>query len=255
MGTGSPDRLWRRGGFPVSYLATTEARSFTWRKNFIRDFLERDVPQLGIGIAAGSLHRFWTMLAHYHGQTWNSSELARAFGVSDHAVRRYLDILTACFMVRQLQPWHANVGKRQVKAPKIYITDSGLVHALLGLPDEASLLRHPKVGASWEGFALGETIQHTGTRPEDCYFWATHTGAELDLLVVRGRHRLGFEFKRTGAPSLTPSMRHALKDLALERLFVVHAGQETYPLAERITAIPLRKLSHARDGVPGNVGS
>lgn len=241
------DRLWLRGGFPHAYLARGEARSLAWRMNLIRDFLERDLPGFGSGIASGSMRRFWTMLAHYHGQIWNASEIGRSFGLSDHAVRRYLDLLTACFMARQLQPWHANIGKRQVKAPKIYLTDSGMVHALLGIADRASLLSHPKMGASWEGFALGEVIVRSGARPEECFFWATHTGAELDLLLVRGNRRVGFEFKRTAAPSLTPSMRHALSDLRLERLFVVHAGTTEFAPAEGVFAVPLADLRSLPD--------
>jgi predicted AAA+ superfamily ATPase len=182
------------------------------------------------------------MLAHYHGQTWNSSELARAFGVGDTTVRRYLDHMTAAFMVRSLAPWHENLGKRQVKAPKVYIADSGLLHQLLDIRDLEQLQTHPKVGASWEGFALQETIRKLGAHPDECFFWGTHGGAELDLLVVRGKQRLGFEIKRTDTPQLTPSMRHALHDLKLDRLWVVHAGRDEFPLHERTTAIGLEKL-------------
>jgi predicted AAA+ superfamily ATPase len=236
------DRLWLRGGFPRAFLATTEAASFEWRRDFVGNLLERDLPQLGIGVPAPVLRRFWTMLAHYHGQTWNSSELARAFGVGDTTVRRYLDHMTAAFMVRSLQPWHENLGKRQVKAPKVYIADSGLLHQLLDIRDLEQLQTHPKVGASWEGFALQETIRKLGAHPDECFFWGTHGGAELDLLVVRGKQRLGFEIKRTDTPQLTPSMRHALHDLKLDRLWVVHAGRDEFPLHERTTAIGLEKL-------------
>jgi predicted AAA+ superfamily ATPase len=236
------DRLWLRGGFPRAFLATTEAASFEWRRDLVGNFLERDLPQLGIGVPAPVLRRFWTMLAHYHGQTWNSSELARAFGVGDTTVRRYLDHMTAAFMVRSLQPWHENLGKRQVKAPKVYIADSGLLHQLLDIRDLDQLQTHPKVGASWEGFALQETIRKLGAHPDECFFWGTHGGAELDLLVVRGKQRLGFEIKRTDTPQLTPSMRHALHDLKLDRLWVVHAGRDEFPLHERTTAIGLEKL-------------
>ena len=234
--------LWLRGGFPRSFLARNDADSFGWRRDFVRDFLERDLPQLGIGVPAPVVRRFWTMLAHYHGQTWNSSELARAFGVGDTTVRRYLDHMAAAFMVRVLQPWHENLSKRQVKAPKVYLVDSGLVHHLLDIRDMEQLEMHPKVGASWEGFALQETIRKLGAHADECYFWGTHSGAELDLLVVRGKQRLGFEIKRTDAPRFTPSMKNALHDLKLDHLWVVHAGRDEFPLHERTTAIALDKL-------------
>jgi predicted AAA+ superfamily ATPase len=236
------DRLWLRGGFPRAFLAPTDAASFEWRRDFVGNFLERDLPQLGIGVPAPVLRRFWTMLAHYHGQTWNSSELARAFGVGDTTVRRYLDHMAAAFMVRVLQPWHENLGKRQVKAPKVYLADSGLLHQLLDIRDKDQLETHPKVGASWEGFALQETIRKLGAHSDECYFWGTHGGAELDLLIVRGKQRLGFEIKRTDTPVLTPSMRHALHDLKLDHLWVVHAGRDEFPLHERTTAIGLDNL-------------
>ena len=236
------DQLWLRGGFPRAFLAPTETTSFAWRRDFVRNFLERDLPQLGIGVPAPVLRRFWIMLAHYHGQTWNSSELARAFGVGDTTVRRYLDHMAAAFMVRVLQPWHENLGKRQVKAPKVYLADSGLLHQLLDIRDKEQLETHPKVGASWEGFALHETVRKLGAHPDECYFWGTHGGAELDLLVVRGKQRLGFEIKRTDTPTFTPSMKIALQDLKLDHLWVVHAGRDEFPLHERTTAISLDKL-------------
>jgi predicted AAA+ superfamily ATPase len=239
-------RLWLRGGFPLAFLAGNEAASLKWRRDFVRSFLERDLPQLGIGVPAPTLRRFWTMLAHYHGQTWNGSELGRAFGVGDTTVRRYLDHLAAAYMVRVLPPWHENLGKRQVRAPKVYLVDSGLLHYFLDIRSREELETHPKVGASWEGFALHETMQHLGAESEECYFWATHAGAELDLLVVRGRRRLGFEFKRTDSPVLTPSMRHALEDLKLDRLWVVHAGREHFPLGRQIEAIGLERLLRKR---------
>ncbi len=242
VGPRSLHALWLRGGFPRSYLAAGDAESLEWRRGFIRTFLDRDLPQLGTGLPAPTLHRFWTMVAHYHGQTWNSAELARALDVSQPTVRRYLDLLTAALVVRQLPPWFENLGKRQVKSPKAYITDSGLLHALLDLESREDLERHPKVGASWEGFALGETLARLGAFPEECFFWATHSGAELDLLVVRGSRRLGFEFKRTTAPRLTPSMRMALDDLKLDRLDLIHAGEKTFPMAERVRAIPLQRI-------------
>jgi predicted AAA+ superfamily ATPase len=236
--------LWLRGGFPRSYLATGDAESMEWRRAFIRTFLERDLPQLGVGIPAPTLHRFWSMVAHYHGQTWNGSELARALDVSQPTVRRYLDLLTAALVVRQLPPWFENIGKRQVKSPKVYIGDSGLFHTLLDLATRRDLDRHPKVGASWEGFALGEVAARLGAFPEECFFWATHSGAELDLLVVRGTRRLGFELKRTTTPRLTASMRTALDDLQLNRLDLIHAGEKTFPLAERVRALPLQRVWH-----------
>ena len=243
------DPLWRRGGFPRSYLARTEAESVRWRDDFIATFLGRDLPQLGIRVAAATLERFWAMLAHYHGQTWNSSELARAFGVADTTVRHYLDILTSTYVVRQLPPWHENLAKRQVKAPKVYLCDSGLLHSLLRLPDIESLLRHPKVGASWEGFALAQVEARLGVRRGESHFWATHGGAELDLLVVRGRRRLGFEFKRATAPTVTVSMRSAMADLSLERLDVVHAGDKTWNMAPRMRAIALSRLQEDVDAL------
>jgi predicted AAA+ superfamily ATPase len=182
------------------------------------------------------------MLAHYHGQVWNASELARAFGVTDHTVRRYLDILASTFVVRVLQPWSENIGKRQVKSPKVYLADSGLLHSLLGLETSGDLEGHPKVGASWEGFGLGLVAERLGVEPEECHFWATHAGAELDLLIVRGRTRIGFEFKRTTAPRVTPSMRTALADLGLSRLDVIHAGSDTFPLAPRIRAVAAHRI-------------
>ena len=242
IGPNNRRRLWTRGGFPRAYLARSAAESAEWRRGFIRTFLERDLPQLGITVSSTAMRRFWTMLAHYHGQVWNASEFGRSFGVADTTVRNYLDLLTAALVVRQLPPWHENISKRQVKAPKVYIADSGLLHALLGIGTEMELDAHPKVGASWEGFALEEVIRRLGARREECFFWATHAGAELDLLVVRGRDRLGFEAKRTVAPRLTPSMRTALTDLKLQRLDVLHAGDHTFPLAPRVRAVALARL-------------
>lgn len=235
-------RLWLRGGFPRSYLARSHAGSDEWRRGFIRTFLERDVPQLGITIRSITLHRFWTMLAHYHGQIWNTSEFARSFGVADTTVRNYLDLLTSALVVRQLLPWHENISKRQVRAPKVYVADSGVLHTLLNLRTQTDLEGHPKVGASWEGFVLGQIIRQLRTRPDECYFWATHGGAELDLLVVSGQQRLGFEVKRTSSPRLTPSMRNALIDLKLRRLNVIHAGEQTFPLGKKVRAVALSRL-------------
>ena len=241
-GAARAERLWLRGGFPRSYLARGDAQSAAWRRDFIRTYLERDVPQLGPRLAAETLYRFWSMLAHYHGQIWSSSEFARSFGMSDVTVRRYLDLLSSLFLARQLPPWHENLGKRLVKSPKVYIQDTGLLHQLLGLETQASLLRHPKLGASWEGFALAAVEARLGARRGESFFYATHGGAELDLLVVRGRRRLGFEFKRSVAPELTKSMRIALADLRLERLDVIHAGERSFPLADRVRAVPLARV-------------
>jgi len=229
-------RLWIRGGFPRSFLARSESASYEWRQNFVRTFVERDLPQLGIGIGAETARRFWTMLAHHHGQLWNSSELGRAFGVADTTVRGYLDKLTDALVVRQLPSWHENLGKRQVKAPKAYVRDSGLLHTLLGVPTPRDLEGHPKIGASWEGFLIEQLIERLGARPSECFFWRTYQGAELDLLVIRGRQRLGFEIKRTTAPTVTPSMRGAMADLKLDSLTVVHAGKSSFPLAPGIVA-------------------
>ncbi len=235
-------RLWRRGGFPRSFLARTEAQSALWRRELIRTYLERDIPELGLRLPASTLRRFWMMLAHYHGGLWNASELARSLAVAHTTVQRYLDVLTETFMVRQLQSWHENVGKRQVKAPKLYVRDSGLLHALLGLETDDAIESHPKVGASWEGFALDAVVSRLEARPEQCFFWATHSGAELDLLVIRGRRRFGFEFKRTTAPSVTRSMHVALGDLGLEQLVVVHAGTQSFPMDKKIRAVAFRRI-------------
>ncbi|OHC70944.1 MAG: hypothetical protein A2045_16270 [Rhodocyclales bacterium GWA2_65_20] len=242
VGIDNMEALWRRGGFPRAFLAATEEDSVAWRRDFIRTFLEQDLPQLGISVPAITLHRFWRMLAHYHGQTWNGAELARSFGVAHTTVRHYLDILTGAMVVRQLQPWHENLGKRQVKAPKIYLADSGLLHNLLGIAQQEDLEGHPKIGASWEGFVLKEIIRRYDAQPEECFFWATHSGAELDLLLIRGQERLGFEIKRTSAPRLTTSMRSSLASLRLDKLTVIHAGEHAFPIAERVEALPLAML-------------
>ena len=197
---------------------------------------------MGISVQASTLHRFWSMLAHYHGQIWNSSEFARSFGVADTTVRNYLDLLTSALVVRQLPPWHENMAKRQVKAPKVYIADSGVLHALFNLETMDDLEKHPKVGASWEGFVISQIIRQLGARKEECFFWATHGGAELDLLIVRGHNRLGFEIKRTSAPDLTPSMRNALSDLKLQSLDVIHAGDQTFPMHEKVRAVSFIRL-------------
>ena len=235
-------QLWFRGGLPKAYLAATHRASDEWRHDFVRTFLERDIPRLGIAIPPGTLERFWAMLAHYHGQVWNASEFGKSFGLSHPTVRRYLDILTNAYVITQLRPWAENVGKRIVKSPKVFVTDSGILHALLGIKSPTELERHPKLGASWEGFMMGQVVRVLRARREECYFWATHAGAELDLLVVRGRQRLGFEFKRTDAPKPTASMRSALETLGLRRLVVVHAGQSTFPITRQIRAVAAVEL-------------
>ena len=234
--------LWIRGGFPRSYLAADDGASFQWREDFVRTFLERDLPLLGVRVPSTTLRRFWQMLAHYHGQLWNGAELARAFGVSETAVRNYLDILTDGLVVRQLQPWFENVSKRQVKSPKIFLADSGLVHVLLGLESMDEIEGHPKVGASWEGFVLDQLLTHLRLEWREVYFWATHAGAELDLLVFRGGDRVGYEIKRTATPSTSRSMHAAIETLSLSRLDVIHAGSETFRLKEKIRAVAFRHL-------------
>ncbi len=234
-------RHWLRGGFPPSFLAEREEDSFAWRKNFVQVILERDLPQWGVRVPAVTLLRFWMMLAHYHGQVWNAAEPARSLGVSQATVRRYLDILEGIFMVRTLPPWYENLGKRQVKSPKVYFRDSGLLHYLLGIHNEFELHTHPKSGASWEGYAIEEVIKILA--PDEAYFWATHNGAELDLLLIKQGRRLGVECKRMDAPRLTPSMRTALSDLKLERLLVFYPGDRTYPLSERVEVLPLARLA------------
>lgn len=238
---------WLRGGFPLAFLAGSDEDSAAWRKSFVQTFLERDLPQFGINIPAQTLLRFWTMLAHYHGQVWNAAELARSLGVSEPTVRRYLDVLTGLFMVRQLQPFHANLAKRQVKACKVYFRDSGILHHLLGIRSQRDLLLHPKLGASWEGYAVEETLN--AIAPDEAYFWGTHNGAELDLMLIKNGRRVGVECKRLDAPRLTPSMRIALDDLALDHLVVIYPGVRAYSLAERVTVTPLTQLVQGGDSV------
>lgn len=242
VGIHNQKRLWLRGGFPRSYLARSHIESDEWRRGFIRTFLERDLPQLGITIRSTTLRRFWTMLAHYHGQILNTSEFSRSFGVADTTVRNYLDLMSSALVIRQLLPWRENIAKRQVKAPKIYIADSGILHALLNIKTIMDLEGHPKVGASWEGFLLSQVVRHLGVSAEDCFFWATHGGAELDLLIVRGQKRLGFEFKRTSAPKITTSMRSALADLKLQSLDIIHAGDCTFQLDKRVRAVSFSRV-------------
>ena len=242
LGFDAQPRHWLRGGFPRAYLADSDADSLAWRKGFIRTLLERDFPQWGVKVSATALRRFWTMLAHYHGQTWNGAEFARSLSVSESTVRRYLDLLSDAFMVRQLPPRHANIRKRQVKSPKVYIRDSGLLHQLLGINTERDLLTHPKIGASWEGYVIEEVL--AVEQPDEAFFWATHQGAEIDLILKKNGRLLGVECKRTDAPRITPSMRTALTDLALDAIAVVYPGDKRFRLNEHIEAVPLSALTH-----------
>ena len=237
-------RHWLRGGFPLSYTARGETDSFAWRRQFLQTFLERDLPQLGVTIPAQALRRFWNMLAHYHGQIWNAAELARAMAVNETTVRRYLDLLTGVFMVRQLPPWFENLGKRQVKAPKVYLRDSGLLHALLGIANQRDLEHHPKVGASWEGYAVEEVLK--ALRPDEAYYWATYNGAEIDLVIFKNGRRIGIECKRADAPTITRSMRIAVDDLKLDELMVVYPGDKRYALAKGVEVAPLAQLANAK---------
>jgi len=245
VGIDKRSRLWVRGGFPRSFLAEDEASSMSWRENFIRTFLERDIPQLGINIPAETLRRFWTMISHYHGQIWNAAHFARSLGTSENTARRYLDILAGSYMVRVLPPWFENIRKRQVKAPKIYIRDSGIMHNLLQISTLADLQGHPKLGSSWEGFCLENLISVLETR--NIYFWATHAGAELDLLVMVAGKRYGFEFKYADAPGITRSMHIAISDLDLEHLWVVYPGREEYAIADKISTVPLDSITRFAD--------
>ena len=236
VGVGALDRHWLRGGFPLSFLATSDPESLRWRQQLVQTFIERDLPQLGVSLPATALLRFWTMLAHYHGQLWNAAEPARSLGVSEPTVRRYLDLLTGLFLIRQLPPWHENLAKRQVKAPKVYLRDAGVLHHLLGIRTGDELLDHPKCGVSWEGYAIEEILKLA--EPDEAFFWRTHTGAELDLLLLTAGRRLGVEVKRADAPTLAPSMRIALTDLKLDHLTVLYPGERSYALADRVTVVP-----------------
>ncbi len=238
-------KLWLNGGLPLSFLAEDQERSFQWRNAYIGDLLERDFPNWGVGIPAATLRRFWAMLAHYHGQIWNGSELARSMDSSVPTARKYLDLLTDAFMVRQLQPFFVNIGKRQVKSPKIYLRDSGLLHHLLGIRNERELLTHPKLGASWEGFAMEQILQ--ACDHDEAFFWSTHQGAKMDLLLTKGTKMIGMEFKRSDAPKMTKSISIAMKDLGLESVSVIYPGDKEYPIAEGVIAIP---LSQAVKGIP-----
>ena len=239
IGNDNLEKLWLRGGFPRSFLAKSEKQSFNWRSDFTRTFLERDIVQFGFSIPAITLRRFWQMLAHYHGQIWNAAEFARAMGVSEPTVKRYLDILTGTYMVRQLQPWHENLKKRQVKAPKIYIRDSGILHSLLTLQGD-SIFSHVKVGASWEGFIIEQIIGLVNTR--DYYYWRTHAGAELDLLVIKEGKRIGFEVKNSESAKITRSMHTVIEDLKLDKLYLVNRGTRQVALSDKIELLPAELL-------------
>jgi len=236
------DRLWLRGGFPRAYLAENDHDAFVWLDQYIATFMERDIPQLGISIPARTLRRFWIMLSHYHGQIINYSELARSFGISDMTVRNYIDILTATFMVRTLHPWHANLSKRIVKRPKIYLRNSGIFHSFITTTSHDQLLSHPKLGASWEGFALEAVSYATDKREEDFFFFRTHAGAELDLFWQDQGRNWGVEFKYMDAPRRTRSMTTVINDLNLEHLWVVYPGKEPYPLADNISVLPFSQV-------------
>ncbi len=243
------EALWIRGGFPRSFLASSEEDSLAWREDFIRTFLERDMPLFGVRIPPETLRRFWTMLAHYHGQTWNASTLAGSLGVSGKTVNHYLDVLCGTYMVLRLPPWRENLGKRQVKAPKVYIRDSGILHALLGIPGKEALLGHPKLGASWEGFVLEQVLRIL--RPFQAYYWGTHGGAELDLFLPLGGKRFGLEFKWADAPRITRSMKAALEDLHLEHLWVIYPGEQEYRLDPRITVLPASRIGELAERMGG----
>jgi uncharacterized protein len=245
LGAEAAELLWLRGGFPLSYLAANEADSVAWRRNFVQTLLERDFPQWGVRVPAVALRRFWTMLAHYHGQTWNAAEPARSLGVGESTVRRHLDLLTDAFMIRQLQPYYANLRKRQVKSPKTYVRDTGLLHQLLGIDSLKALLTHPKVGASWEGFVIEQIL--STERPDEAFFWATHQGAEIDLVLRYGDELRGVEIKRMDTPRLTRSIRIAIEDLGLKQVAVIYPGEKRFPLSEKVEAVPLSDL--------GEVGS
>lgn len=230
------EKLWTRGGYPRSFLAQDDEASFLWRKSYVRTFLEQEIPSFGIQISPQQLRRFWMMLAHYHGQILNLSELGRSLGVSHTTIKNYTDILTNTLMVRQLQPWYANIGKRQVKSPKVYVRDSGILHTLLGCNTKKEVLTHPKLGSSWEGFALEEVIRFHRAEPFECYFWATQSEAEVDLLIVKGGKKLAFEFKYSDSPKITPSMQKAIEILQLDELVVIYPGKKSFSLTDKIRA-------------------
>ncbi|OGP66841.1 MAG: hypothetical protein A2031_06870 [Deltaproteobacteria bacterium RBG_19FT_COMBO_43_11] len=243
LGASKAEKLWIRGTFPRSFLASNEAASYQWRQDFIATFLERDIPQLGINIPAKSLGRFWKMLAHYHGQIFNASEIGKSLGISDHTAQRYLDLLSGTFMVRQLRPWYYNTKKRIIKRPKVYFRDSGILHALFALEGKKDVLLHPKLGASWEGFALEEAIKTAHLKEDEAFFWGVHAAAEIDLVFQKKGELYGIEVKYAQAPNLTQSMRSALKELSLKHLWIIYPGKESYPLDRNVTAIPLEDLN------------
>lgn len=247
IGQKKASRLWLRGRFPISFLAKNDTDSFAWRKSFIKTFLERDMRQQGIDLPSVTLHRFWAMLANSHGQVWNAAPIASSLGISEPTVRRYLDIFTGVFMVRQLQPWYANIKKRQVKSPKVYIRDTGILNSFLTLKTEAEVLRHPSCGASWEGFVIEQLIR--SLELDDIYFWATHQGAEIDLVFSKGGRMYGVEIKRADAPTITPSIRIALEDLKLERIAVIYPGQKRYSLHKRVDVVPFNEILGGMQGL------
>lgn len=242
VGVAKAEKLWIRGAFPRSFLASSEAASYQWRQDFISTFLERDIPQLGFNISAKSLGRFWQMLAHYHGQIFNASEIGKSLGFSDHTAQRYLDLLSGTFMVRQLRPWYYNTKKRLIKRPKIYFRDSGIFHALLSLEEKRDVILHPKLGSSWEGFALEEAIKTIGLKEDEAFFWGVHASAEIDLVFQKNGQLYGVEIKYAQAPGLTSSMRIALDELALKHLWVIYPGKKDYPLNQHVTVIPLTEI-------------
>lgn len=236
------DNLWIRGGFPLSYLAGNDELSFLWRQNYIKTFLERDISRLGFSIPAVRLRRFWMMLCHYHGGIFNASELGKSLGISYHTAKNYLDILEGTFMIRVLQPWYENLKKRQVKTPKIYFRDSGIYHALLGLNNYESMAISPKIGPSWEGFALEQVINHNNAEPEECYFWSAHGVAEIDLIIIKNGKRIGFEFKYSSTPKITKSIEIALNDLKLNQVKIIFPGDKIYKLSDKVEAIGLKSF-------------
>lgn len=248
VGFENQNKHWQRGGFPLAFLADSDSVSLAWRKDFISTFLERDVPQFGIKIPSASLFRFWSILAHYHGQIWNAAEAARTLNISENTVRNYLDLLTDLFMIRQLRPWFANLSKRQVKSPKIYFRDTGLLHYLLGIKSERELFLHPRIGASWEGYAIEEIIKYK--KPDEVYFWSTYSGAELDMLLIKNGKKIGIECKRMDAPKLTQSMKISTQDLELDELVVIYPGSQVYALSETIQVFPLHKFLQLESETP-----
>lgn len=241
-------KLWVRGGFPLSYLASIDKISEDWRRSYIKTFLEKDIPNFGITIAPQVIRRFWTMVAHYHGNIFNASEIGQSLGVNYKTAQHYLDLLEATFMLRRLNPWFSNIKKRQVKSPKIYFRDSGLFHTLLGIHDYSALLNHPKLGASWEGFAMEQIIRHLDAENEDCYFWATHTGGELDLLISKNGRNVGFEFKYTSQPAITKSIHSALEDLEIDKIIVITPESDSFPLSEKVDVYSLESYLSNQDG-------